>query len=336
MSAEAAFLQAIREAPEDDAPRLVYADWLDDQDRAERAELIRTQCALAALAEAGPRRAALAEREKVLLEAHKVEWTDGAFAEWLSHRKRDCRSPEGHDFCKLVARGVRARLERDRLPEGSARRKKLDRKLEELGERMEDEADYLSGTVDMPFFDTAEFRRGFVERATIQDFAVILFAEAIPELAMLRELEIENDATADIGDAAIERLLAVLERVPLRELDSHSSIDDLDTVRALAAAPGVRRLEVLKVWFDCEPTGDEAVRLLATSPHLTGLRSLELEHSRTFTEQALLDVLGSPTLAGLTKCSLRPNEDMPIKAAVLRRFEERFGAEGVQWASAVE
>src|SRR5262249_54353685 len=38
-----AFLDAIIEDPEDDTPRLVYADWLDDQGEAERAELIRLQ-----------------------------------------------------------------------------------------------------------------------------------------------------------------------------------------------------------------------------------------------------------------------------------------------------
>lgn len=33
MTQEQAFLYAIREAPEDDAPRLIYADWLDGADR---------------------------------------------------------------------------------------------------------------------------------------------------------------------------------------------------------------------------------------------------------------------------------------------------------------
>jgi uncharacterized protein (TIGR02996 family) len=35
------FLRAICEAPEDDAPRLVYADWLDENGDADRAEFIR-------------------------------------------------------------------------------------------------------------------------------------------------------------------------------------------------------------------------------------------------------------------------------------------------------
>ena len=43
----APFLAAIRAAPDDDAPRLIYADWLDEHGQAERAEFIRVQCELA-------------------------------------------------------------------------------------------------------------------------------------------------------------------------------------------------------------------------------------------------------------------------------------------------
>ena len=51
-----ALIDAVKESPDDDAPRLVLADWLEehggDEGRA-RAELIRTQCGLSrALAEA--------------------------------------------------------------------------------------------------------------------------------------------------------------------------------------------------------------------------------------------------------------------------------------------
>ena len=46
---EAAFLKAVCAAPDDDLPRLVYADWLDEHDRPLRAEFIRTQIELAKL-----------------------------------------------------------------------------------------------------------------------------------------------------------------------------------------------------------------------------------------------------------------------------------------------
>ena len=48
---EGAFLADICEHPDDDAPRLVYADWLDDHGQPERARLIRVQCEFAQLAE---------------------------------------------------------------------------------------------------------------------------------------------------------------------------------------------------------------------------------------------------------------------------------------------
>ncbi len=47
MSDRAALLAAILAAPDDDAPRLVYADWLDEQGEGERAEFIRVQIELA-------------------------------------------------------------------------------------------------------------------------------------------------------------------------------------------------------------------------------------------------------------------------------------------------
>ena len=41
-----AFIAAIKAAPDDDAPRLIYADWLDEQGESERAEFIRVQVEL--------------------------------------------------------------------------------------------------------------------------------------------------------------------------------------------------------------------------------------------------------------------------------------------------
>jgi uncharacterized protein (TIGR02996 family) len=48
-STGAALLRAVCHSPADDAPRLVYADWLDEHGRPERAEFIRVQCELARL-----------------------------------------------------------------------------------------------------------------------------------------------------------------------------------------------------------------------------------------------------------------------------------------------
>jgi uncharacterized protein (TIGR02996 family) len=66
---ERAFRAAIAAHPDDDAPRLAFADWLDEHDRPAEAELVRVQIELEPLREDyGDARAdALREREEVLL-----------------------------------------------------------------------------------------------------------------------------------------------------------------------------------------------------------------------------------------------------------------------------
>ncbi len=71
--AHAAFLQAILDSADDDAPRLIYADWLDDQGHAERAEFIRIQCALAG-PDVNGRRREFEMRELELLALRQKEW----------------------------------------------------------------------------------------------------------------------------------------------------------------------------------------------------------------------------------------------------------------------
>jgi uncharacterized protein (TIGR02996 family) len=63
-----AFLRAIFDAPDDDTPRLVYADFLDENGEPERAELIRLQCELARTpVSSDPSQKALRTRERELL-----------------------------------------------------------------------------------------------------------------------------------------------------------------------------------------------------------------------------------------------------------------------------
>src|SRR5206468_7966092 len=73
MPTEEAFIQAIIADPDDDAPRLIYADWLDERGDP-RGEFIRVQCALARMDEWDPRRWDLKRREQDLLAAHKRAW----------------------------------------------------------------------------------------------------------------------------------------------------------------------------------------------------------------------------------------------------------------------
>jgi len=71
---ERAFFDRIRDEPGEDGPRLIFADWLDEDGQPDRAEFIRLQCALARLPEDDPRRPEIRERERILADEHKEIW----------------------------------------------------------------------------------------------------------------------------------------------------------------------------------------------------------------------------------------------------------------------
>jgi uncharacterized protein (TIGR02996 family) len=72
-----AFLDDVKEHADDDTPRLVLADWLEEQDNPAdqaRAEFLRVQCARAPLDLTDPRCRALNAREWALLRDHAAAW----------------------------------------------------------------------------------------------------------------------------------------------------------------------------------------------------------------------------------------------------------------------
>ena len=83
---EAALLKAILAAPADDLPRLVYADWLDENGQPERAEFVRTEIEMATMmpdrdtapsARDQPRYRPLERRAGELWNAHYQTWFPG-------------------------------------------------------------------------------------------------------------------------------------------------------------------------------------------------------------------------------------------------------------------
>lgn len=74
---EAALLRAIAEAGDDNLPRLVYADWLEERGDADRAEFIRLQCEPPELPEIVRVVTPVDDRERELLNAHRREWVAG-------------------------------------------------------------------------------------------------------------------------------------------------------------------------------------------------------------------------------------------------------------------
>lgn len=94
-----ALLKAILTAPDEDTPRLIYADWLDENGQPERAELIRVQIELSRrlgensreeIVESDRDLVRLCAREKTLLTLHREEWLaslreSGALESHITH-----------------------------------------------------------------------------------------------------------------------------------------------------------------------------------------------------------------------------------------------------------
>ena len=83
-----AFLAAIRANLDDDTPRLVYADWLEERGNGARAEFIRVECELASIDESAPRFRDLEDRRHELLAEHEAAWLGDLdeYDEWFFRR----------------------------------------------------------------------------------------------------------------------------------------------------------------------------------------------------------------------------------------------------------
>jgi uncharacterized protein (TIGR02996 family) len=66
--------QAVWENYEDDAPRLAYADWCEQNGQPERAQFIRLQCRSARLPEEDPQRSGLDSQARSLYYEHRKRW----------------------------------------------------------------------------------------------------------------------------------------------------------------------------------------------------------------------------------------------------------------------
>jgi uncharacterized protein (TIGR02996 family) len=77
MTGDDAFLQSICENPDDDAHRLIYADWLEDRgdsDSLARAEFIRLQLEIERLSSSDPQHGQRLARGQLLLAMHEQSW----------------------------------------------------------------------------------------------------------------------------------------------------------------------------------------------------------------------------------------------------------------------
>ncbi len=268
MTHEEAFLEAILEAPDDDAPRLIFADWLEDNAQPDRAELIRVQCELARRP-AEQRGEDLRTQAIRLLHAHWDEWVG--------------------PLCELV--GPRAA----RMGEGWL----------ELGMHTEALQRFQRGFVESLTLEAGTFARRAEELyrlAPVRHLRVwggggVATALAMcPHLARLEHLEFADYYSAPLDANDVRALAASGHPRRLAWLSlGRNNVGD-EGALALVKAPWLRRLRRLDI-DDCG-LGDVAALALASCPELGHLEALSLErnHFTRTGESALRD---SPYLVGM-------------------------------------
>jgi uncharacterized protein (TIGR02996 family) len=274
------FLATICDHPHDDAPRLIYADWLEERGDP-RAEFIRVQCERAHLPDDDPRQPALAKREWELLKEHRDQWTPALGREigYVEFRR---------GFVEALHLSTAAFLRRG---------ERLFRKIPLLRvvltaarpERMPELAasPLLARLTGLQLYGPIE-----------EEGAVELFAS--PHLTSLRELDLtSNRLGPDAVAALLGSSLTGLTRLGL----GHNALDDPEA-EALAASPNLARLTELGL--EHNKIGDLGVTALATSPYLSSLRVFRLGCNRV-RDRGAQALASSPNLAGLRHLSLWNN-----------------------------
>lgn len=280
MTPEQAFLEDILEHPEDDAPRLIYADWLEENGDPDRAEFIRIRIEQAK----GP--SARAKRAVTLIEANWDRWVkplslladDTAFRHqpWLNSRLRVSAS-------KLVGE-----FPRGFIPSFALRAKTFLAKtnailaLTALTRLRLDQAGGLGGPLaacpalrairELEFIDWSH------SPLTAADVAELTHSRQLPRLTTLR-LPRNN-----LGDRGVACLARSAWLAGIRSLDLSDNGLSSTGLRQLTTRDDWRQLRELRLDNNC--FDHEAISLLLSAPWLHHIEILSLCNSGISDEQA--------------------------------------------------
>jgi uncharacterized protein (TIGR02996 family) len=284
-----AFLQRIRAYPDDDAQRLIFADWLDEQGDP-RGQFVRVQLALAELTPASPAWKALTAQERDLLAAHRAGW-EAPF--------------------RGLATGVVFR--RGLVDEANVDARVFVRSAAELFAAAPVRHVHLLNVGDaLPAVMQSPYLSRLAALTVHAQYSGEPLARAVARsehLAGLKRLTLSKNRLAD---DAVEHLARSPHLANLEELDLSENEVGEAGARALAASPhlaNLRRLEVRDNRFG--PAGAEAVagsaRLAAL--HYLGLSQNDVGLPRLLTLARAHALLGVPqlnlTANGLTASGLQ-------------------------------
>jgi uncharacterized protein (TIGR02996 family) len=307
---DAAFLQAIREHPEDGTHRLVYADWLDENGNPERAEFIRVQTELARLDEFDCRVPALRQREQELRPGQIEAWK-AVLGDLVLGMQFDRGIPA---TAILTAQAFLANADR------------LFHLFPGRGVRLDHVYKHSRALAESPHL--ARLTSLDLTGETVSRAAVKRFADS-PHVANLRRLVLVNTGLDWEGARWLGRS-PQLDRLEVLELQGSRHLRDVgvgelaagtglgrltylglsntqigaEGSQVLAASPKFARLTRLDVFSN--NLGDEGVTALAASPHLARLEQMPLYQTGVGTAgvRALLD---APFLANFTSLDLGDN-----------------------------
>jgi uncharacterized protein (TIGR02996 family) len=348
-----AFLDDIHENPGDDAPRLVYADWLDDHGEGDRAEFIRVQ--IARVGRPDDRR--LAARESQLLLAHEADWRanlprfEGVTWEHFTRGFVEsafvdsAEAFERHADAMFANAPVR-RVQVGELDDASTRRLARSPHLTQLTELNLGNNPAMGRGVralaDSPYL--ANLTALLLHYNDLGDEAAAVAGS--PHLGRLTELYLSGNGLTDAPVLALARstTLSRLADLDLRDnqvsdngvrsLAYHGLRGALTTLYlvnnqigeggawALAGTPYLPSLA--RLYLNYNPVGNDGAVAFASSPHRPALRDLDLRHCgiRDAGGRALA---GSPHLDDVELLWLGGNRvRMETLTLLRRRFGERL------------
>ncbi len=253
MSDEKALLAAIWKHPHEDTPRLVYADWLEENGQPERAEFIRTQIELARLDEWDEeKRATLEKREKKLRKQFEKVWRAQLPSDLRKapfHRgfvSPDQRRSEPRPFCDLPASTFDAAPAWDYL---------FERSQEGLSE--------LARSPNLLRLGRLKFWVGVQEETAVEVLGS-------PNLWNVRTLSLGH---GDHWAPHLAALAANSAAQSLTELDLNDGFTDA-VAAVIASSPAFAKLRAFSVYH--HTITPEGIQTFFNSPHLIGLTELTL------------------------------------------------------------
>ncbi len=344
MDHEQAFLQAICEAPEDDTPRLVYADWLEENGKADHADFIRTQLRLAQTPEYERSWQEIHHRSRSAHDVNVlrilpplpagVHWAQSNFrrgfpegvrvdsiAAFLKNAAKVFRlAPILH--LEIDARHEKAILDTAIAPLADSpwlsRLRSLEILLGRMGPaaaRRLGESPHAQGLhrLSLPF--------GGIGRAGVQALV------ATPLFPRLRELDLQNSDYADLAGPAFALALrdfngpCALQKLNL--CSNRMGPRDVENLAACAALASLTSLDVSQC-SDGREFRQSGMQALARSPYLAGLRELRLAQTEP-TARGVRELVTSTTLTNLRSLDLGSNHLGPQAGTLLARAENLAG-----------